>query len=208
MAGTEVAWIAGKPFLVAEIGVKAWVLKDITSLDLPARSRRGASVSGSPAHAGIHHAKGQLFEYTIDLSVQKTRNSKPKAQRKSKPNPQKSPPKPRAAKQLKPKRETPPVKQRVPMSPEDRLQHRRAYEQKRSQTPERKELNRRTALAKRQEAKRLGLCVGCGAPPIPDETRCETCAENHRVNRRQSQKNAKQKAAQREIQESDQTTFL
>ena len=53
MAGTEVAWIAGKPFLVAEIGVKAWVLKDITSLDLPARSRRGASVSGSPAHAGI-----------------------------------------------------------------------------------------------------------------------------------------------------------
>ena len=63
-------------------------------------------------------------------------------------------------------------------------------------------------LAKRQEAKRLGLCVGCGAPPIPDETRCETCAENHRVNRRQSQKNAKQKAAQREIQESDQTTFL
>ena len=166
------------------------------------------NVDGSPAHAGIHHAKGQLFEYTIDLSVQKTRNSKPKAQRKSKPNPQKSPPKPRAAKQLKPKRETPPVKQRVPMSPEDRLQHRRAYEQKRSQTPERKELNRRTALAKRQEAKRLGLCVGCGAPPIPDETRCETCAENHRVNRRQSQKNAKQKAAQREIQESDQTTFL
>ena len=89
-----------------------------------------------------------------------------------------------------------------------RRRPRRAYEQKRSQTPERKELNRRTALAKRQEAKRLGLCVGCGAPPIPDETRCETCAENHRVNRRQSQKNAKQKAAQREIQESDQTTFL
>ena len=37
------------------------------------------------------------------------------------------------------------------MSPEDRLQHRRAYEQKRSQTPERKELNRRTALETRTE---------------------------------------------------------
>ena len=141
-------------------------------------------------------------------TVQKTRNSKPKAQRKSKPKPQMSPPKPRAAKQPKPKRETSPVKQKVPMSPEERLQHRRAYEQKRSQTPERKELNRRTALAKRQEAKRLGLCVGCGSPPIPDETRCETCAEKHREGRRKYQKRAKNQAAQPEIQESDQTTFL
>ena len=92
------------------------------------------------------------------------------------------------------------------MSPEERLQHRRAYDQKRSQTPERKELNRRTVLAKRQEAKRLGLCVACGAPPIPDQTRCETCAEQHRVGRQRwyAERKAKERASQQREQASGQ----
>ena len=80
--------------------------------------------AGSSPFAGMHRAERQLFQYTIDLSDHKTRNSKVKTQRKSKPKPQKSPPRPRAAKQPKPKRETTPVKRRAPMSPEERLQHR------------------------------------------------------------------------------------
>ena len=49
-----------------------------------------------------------------------------------------------------------------------------------------------------------GICVVCGAPPIPDNIRCETCAEKHRVSRRQSQ----QRAINERDQASGQTTFL
>ena len=44
VAGTEVAWIAGKPFLVAEIGVKAWVL--IRKHHQPVHSRAGRWAAG------------------------------------------------------------------------------------------------------------------------------------------------------------------
>ena len=60
------------------------------------------------------------------------------------------------------------------------------------QRPERKENKLRHAQAKRQEAKSLRLCVACGAPPIPDQTRCFSCAEVHRQSRRRS--DAKRKA--------------
>ena len=74
----------------------------------------------------------------------------------------------------------------TPAEVEAREQNRHEYELKRAQRPERKEQKRRHAQAKRQEAKSLGLCVACGAPPIPDQTRCPTCAEKHRVSRRRS----------------------
>ena len=60
------------------------------------------------------------------------------------------------------------------------------------------------AQEKRNEARSLGLCITCHGTPIPNETRCKTCAENHRVSRRQSQ----QRAINERGQASGQTTFL
>ena len=76
----------------------------------------------------------------------------------------------------------------TPAEVEAREQNRHEYERR----PERKENKLRHAQAKRQEAKSLGLCVACGAPPIPDQTRCFSCAEVHRQSRRRS--DAKRKA--------------
>ena len=152
----------------------------------------------------MHHAESQLFQYTIDLSVQKNRKSKPKTQRAREPKPQKSHPKPRAAKQPKPKRDKTPVTQKAPMSPEERLQHKREYEKTRGKSPERKEKRRGYIQTKRQEAKSLGLCVTCWAPTIPDQTRCKPCAEEHQ----KYHKEAKERAIQQRIQASGQATFL
>ena len=78
------------------------------------------------------------------------------------------------------------------MSPEERLQHRREYEQTRGKSPERKEKKRGYIQAKRQEAKSLGLCKDCPNPAVPDRTRCETCAAKHQASRarRTAQENA------------------
>ena len=75
----------------------------------------------------------------------------------------------------------------TPAEVEAREQNRHEYEQR----PERKENKLRHAQAKWQEAKSLGLCVACGAPPIPDQTRCcPTCAEKHRVSPQAQQRHA------------------
>ena len=76
----------------------------------------------------------------------------------------------------------------TPAEVEAREQNRHEYEQR----PERKENKLRRAQAKRQEAKSLGLCVACGAPPIPNQTRCEGCAEQHQQYRRQARERANQ----------------
>ena len=51
-------------------------------------------------------------------------------------------------------------------------------------------MKRRVTQERRDKARLLGLCITCWAPTIPGETRCKTCAENHRVSRRQSQQRA------------------
>ena len=102
-------------------------------------------------------------------------------------------------------------KPRVEPTPEQieaQKEARRAYEQKRNQTPERKELQRRVAQERRDKARLLGICVVCGAPPITDNIRCETCAEKHRVSKRLSQRRARQRAAQQETQASGQTRIF
>ena len=66
---------------------------------------------------------------------------------------------------------------------EARAEKGRKYEQKRPQTPERKELQRRSAQARRAEAKSLGLCRDCRNPAIHDQTRCEICRDKHNRNR-------------------------
>ena len=70
----------------------------------------------------------------------------------------------------------------TPTEVEAKEQNQREYELR----PERKELKRRSTQDRRDKAKSLGLCVECGAPPIPDQTRCPTCAEKHRASRRRS----------------------
>ena len=76
----------------------------------------------------------------------------------------------------------------TPDEVEAKEQNQREYELR----PERKELKRRSTQDRRDKAKSLGLCVACGAPPIPDQTRCFSCAEVHRQSRRRS--DAKRKA--------------
>ena len=126
-------------------------------------------------------------------------------------NPPVRKPKAKKAKVSKPPTKTTRTKRpktRVEPTPEqleETRQKRLAYDLKRSQTPERKERRHRNAQARRDEAKHLGLCVDCGAPPVPEQTRCQTCAA---VSRRQYQKRAKNQAVQEQIQASGQTSFF
>ena len=115
---------------------------------------------------------------------------KPKANRK------KAMPQP-AAQPRKPKARVEPT----PGEVEARQERQREYERRRAQTPERKELKRRSTQERRDKAKLLGICVECGAPPIPDETRCQTCSNRHR----EYQKQARERAAQKREQASGQT---
>ena len=80
---------------------------------------------------------------------------KPKANRK-KAMPQS------AAQPRKPKARVEPT----PAEVEARQERQREYERRRAQTPERKELKRRSTQEGRDKAKLLGICVGCGAPPF------------------------------------------
>ena len=131
----------------------------------------------SPEQVG--GSKERIFESTLVILTPK----RPKSNKKSASASQK-------VKKPKPRVEP------TPAEVEAREQNRHEYELKRAERPERKELLRQIAQAKRKEAKSLGLCVGCGAPPIPDQTRCETCAEQHRQHRRQARERAKQQREQ------------
>ena len=65
-------------------------------------------------------------------------------------------------------------------------EERRAYDRLRSQRPERKETARQIAKKRRDRRIAAGLCDVCEGPPIPGQTRCEECAEKHRISRRKS----------------------
>ena len=68
--------------------------------------------------------------------------------------------------------------------PETAGEAHREYEQARNSTPERREYNRHLAQEQRRKAKESGKCRNCLAPAITGQTRCPTCAENHRQSRR------------------------
>ena len=63
--------------------------------------------------------------------------------------------------------------------------HRAEAERPKGTSPQRQKTWRESQKKRREEAKELGLCRDCREPAIPDQTRCETCAEKHRVGRRQ-----------------------
>ena len=65
-------------------------------------------------------------------------------------------------------------------------------------------MNRRVTQERRDKARLLGICVVCGALPIPDNIRCETCSKRHR----EYQKQARERAAQKREQASGQTRIF
>ena len=133
----------------------------------------GAHTLVCPAQAGV--SKERIFESTLVILTPKRPKSNKKlasaSQKVKKPKPRVEP---------------------TPAEVEAREQNRHEYEQRQ----ERKETKLRHAQAKRQEAKSLGLCVACGAPPIPDQTRCKVCAEQHRQYHKQAREKARQQREQ------------
>ena len=149
---------------------------------------------GFPAHAGdrpfgpgqapvnqtvspLPRAVGRTFEYTFPLPKPQNAGGGPKKAKK--PPVQKPPRKPKVKKpSTKATPKAPKAERRPEPTPEEveaKKQARREYDKKRDQTPERKELQRRVAQARRDEAKRLGLCKDCPNPAVPNRTRCESC---------------------------------
>ena len=72
-------------------------------------------------------------------------------------------------------------------------QARRKYDRKRSKTPERKAYLNTYNKAWIQNRKSIGLCRVCSSPAIPNQTRCEPCAENRRISRRKADKATKER---------------
>ena len=60
------------------------------------------------------------------------------------------------------------------------------YGRTKRQPPDAKERQRTYDANKRRMAKEQGLCGRCGDPAIEGQTRCETCADEHRIQRRQN----------------------
>ena len=130
--------------------------------------------------------ESHTFQYTIDISPP-PKKTKTKPAKKAKV---KKPPKPKVTK-AKPKVKKPP-KPRTRITPEERAQCRRAYEQARNKLPHRRELKRVEARERHRQAKELGLCWTCRSPAVPGQTRCQDCTEKRRLQRIQ----AKEKATQ------------
>ncbi len=76
-----------------------------------------------------------------------------------------------------------------PAAHEAKLLQRREYDRIKNKSPERREYQRQLAQEQRQRAKELGRCRNCSKPAILGQTRCPTCAENHRQSRRRSDAN-------------------
>ena len=68
---------------------------------------------------------------------------------------------------------------------------RREYDEKRNNSQDPREYHRHYAQEQRQKAKELGKCRDCSKPAIPGQTRCPTCAENHRQSRRRNERQQK-----------------
>ena len=120
----------------------------------------------------MHHAKPQLFTDTFHLPERGTKKKKPKPASRANNTKKRMPPKD-------------PGPKKVPLTPEERKYRKRV---------QRKEQYGR--------AKAIGLCRHCGEPAIPGQTRCDNCAEKHRVSRRAHDR--KRRAAAQQTREDTQ----
>ena len=155
-------------------------------------------IIASPARAGIHHPKRQLFVDTFEIPKPPVKSSrkakKPKTNRqptgKLTTKPAAKQPKKQASdvpdKKATRKTARPEYHYSGKDTAETKTKARREYERTRNKKPERMEYHRLYQKERSQQAKALGLCKHCGNPAIPGQTRCESCAEKHRVSRRRS----------------------
>ena len=151
-----------------------------------------------PFQSGLSPPKrveGRTFEFSFPLpGTAKSKKNSPKAAGPGKNTAPKTP-KDRAAGTSSPPKPDDRVHhldsngplQEIPSTKaNDTRRDRQAYDQDRRKTPERREYHRRFAQQQRQKAKELGKCRNCGKPAILSQTRCHTCAKNHRQSRRSS----------------------
>ena len=87
-----------------------------------------------------------------------------------------------APRATKPKQRTAPD----PVQTEAKRQNQVEYDRQRNKSPERVEYQRLYAQKRLHRARELGKCKNCSKPAIPGQSRCETCAEQHRQSRRRS----------------------
>ena len=145
--------------------------------------------------ANLHKwAVGHTFEFTFSLPEPANAGGRPASRKKRVGKPARkitpsSPTKKPAPKARHPKRCPEPT----PSEVEAKRQERAEYDRRRNQTLERREHARLIAKEHRLKAKELGLCKSCTNSAILGQTRCPTCAENHRQSRRRS--DAKRRAA-------------
>ena len=149
----------------------------------------GVRARGSPAHAGTTPTKGRIFQHVFHLP-ENNRKRKHKARQVPTLKPPRKtavrkPSKKATTKALTHKRRTEPTPAESAAKRENLLE----YERRRRETPERREYRRLQAQEQRRKAKEIGKCRDCSEPAIPDQSRCPTCAEKHRVARRQWQAN-------------------
>ena len=135
---------------------------------------------GYCGHRGVPHewAIGRTFTFTITLPEPSNAGGRPPS--RSKPagkTPRKSSPKAQL------------TKQRLEPADTAGVDTKRGNPLKQEQ----KERAKKNAQEKRRQAKEFGLCRDCPNPAIPQQSRCEQCAEKHRVSRRQWQAERKQK---------------
>ena len=101
------------------------------------------------------------------------------------------------AKKAKPKNQKPKRSTKPDLVQEEtKRQKQREYDQQRNNTPGRKEYQRAVQSKLVARRKELGLCVNCGDVAIPGQTRCESCAEEHRITRRKNDANRRAAAKQ------------
>ena len=171
--------------------MRQWSLPPNTRGYAPNRPAGATALWRSPPHKW---AVGHTFEFSFNLPEPANSGNSTNTKKKQSKTP---PPKsnvstcPTAAQreQSKPQLHAEPNSASV----EANRQKRAEYERKRNQTTERKEYRRRLAQVRHQKAKELGKCKDCPNPSIPGQTRCPTCAENHRQSRRRN--DVKQKSS-------------
>ena len=158
----------------------------------------------------MNRPKRQIFVDSFTFEVPKPegkpkKSTAPRRKTAAKPEAKQKTNRKKATPQAAPQPRAPkPRAQPISTEVEARKETRREYDRQRSQTPEHKELKRRSMQQRREKAKLLGICVECGEPRIPDETRCQTCTLRHREYQRQS----KLRAAQKREKESGQTRIF
>ena len=146
----------------------------------------------TPPPRAIGRNQGRTFEFTIPLPEPSNAGGRPPSRAKQAGKKTRTlPTQGRTAlkaKQAKPR--TAPT----PAPPEAGPLKQLEPERKKTSTPDHREYHRLRAREERRRAKEQCLCRDCGEPAIPDQTRCSTCAEKHRLSRRRWQAERRKKS--------------